>query len=110
MISYIEKKSHADWIDVNNRLGSKRRVNIPDEHSGGDVVNARGRLPVRNNLLPGGRKIICQFLTNEIRIYIDLLNRAVNLSDDDIGAALKGVQVNCPFVVKSLEEKALDNP
>jgi len=99
-----------DWIDVNNRLGSKRRVNIPDEHSGGDVVNARGRLPARNNLSPGGRKIICQFLTNEIRIYIDLLNRAVNLSDDDVRAALKGVQVNCPFVMKSLEEKARDNP
>ena len=67
-------------------------------------MNARGRLPVRNDLSDDGQVIVCQFLKNEIRIYIDLLNRAVNLSDDDIREALLDVQKNCPSVLKSLIE------
>ena len=79
-------------------------IEIPDKDSDAEKVNARGRLPVRNNLSLDGQVIVCQFLKNEIRIYIDLLNRAVNLSDDDIREALLDVQKNCPSVLKSLIE------
>ena len=48
------------------------------------MLAARGCLPVRNNLSNDSQVIVCQFLKkSEIRIYIDLLNRAVNLSDND---------------------------
>mmetsp|Transcript_3247 Transcript_3247/g.5225 ORF Transcript_3247/g.5225 Transcript_3247/m.5225 type:complete len:125 (-) Transcript_3247:638-1012(-) len=100
----------ADWINVNKILGARRDVDIPGEGSEGERVNAGSRLPVQNTLNARGRRILCQFLTNEIRIYIDLLNRAVNLSDDDVRAALEGTQANCPSVVKYLGGEAGNGP
>ncbi len=75
---------------------------IPEQGSDADVLNARGKLPVRNDLSPRGQDIICHFLKNDIRVYIDLLNRAVNLSDDDVRAAFEVIHRNCPSVVTSL--------
>ena len=98
------KNLWSDWQHINKMLGAKRYIEIPDKGSDAEKVNARGRLPVRNNLSLDGQVIVCQFLKNEIRIYIDLLNRAVNLSDDDIREALLDVQKNCPSVLKSLIE------
>mmetsp|Transcript_34512 Transcript_34512/g.63442 ORF Transcript_34512/g.63442 Transcript_34512/m.63442 type:complete len:128 (-) Transcript_34512:53-436(-) len=96
------KNLWQDWIDVNKILGARRDVDVPDEGSEGERVNAGSMLPVKNTLNARGRQVLCQVLTNEIRIYIDLLNRAVNLSDDDVSAALQGMQANCPSVVKYL--------
>ncbi len=89
---------------MNNILGAPRDVVIPEKGSDGDILNARGKLPVRNNLSSRGQDILCHFLKNDIRIYIDLLNRAVNLSDDDVRDALEVIQRNCPSVVTSLVE------
>ena len=75
---------------------------MPNKDSGEDVINARGSLPVANNMSPKGRAIICLFLTEEIRVYTELLNRAVNLSDENIRLALERVQKNCPYVFESL--------
>ena len=89
-------------------LGSKYDVAIPDKESEAHVVNARGALPVSSNLSDAGRKIICQFLVDEIRIYIDLLNRATNLSDDDVLSSLEGLKKNCPDVMDSLAANKLE--
>jgi hypothetical protein len=97
-------KIWEDWVAVNNMLGAPRDVIVPERGSDADVLNARGKLPVRNNLSPRGQEILCHFLKNDIRIYIDLLNRAVNLSDDDVRDALVVIQRNCPSVVTSLVE------
>lgn len=75
---------------------------VPEKGSDADVLNARGKLPVRNNLSPRGQGIICHFLTNDIRVYIDLLNRAVNLSNDDVHTALEVIHRHCPSVLSSL--------
>ncbi len=99
----------TDWINVNNMLGAKRNVDIPNEGSHEGRVNSGSTLPVRNNLTPKSRKVLCQFLTNEIRIYIDLLNRAVNLSDDDVRAELEGVETSCPSVMEHLKEEINNN-
>lgn len=96
------KRLWEDWIDVNNLLGSTKPVTIPDKDSEGGKVNARGTLPIRNNLSKDGQEIVCHFLKEDIRVYVDLMNRAVNLSDDDVREALAGVQKNCPTVVESL--------
>lgn len=91
-----------DWVDVNNILGATRDVVVPERGSDADVLNGRGILPVQNNLSPRGQGTICHFLKNDIRVYIDLLNRAVNLSNDDVRAALEVIHRNCPSVLSSL--------
>ena len=96
------KKLWSDWIDINNLLGSKKNVDVPDKESEGGVVNARGSLPIKNNLSATGQAIICQFLKNDIKIYIDLMNRAINLSDDDVKEALESVHKSCPSVLQEL--------
>ena len=92
----------TDWRLVNRLLGSKRDVDIPDKGSDGNVVNAAGSVPVRNNLSFSSRMVLCEYLKNEIRIYVDLLNRAVNLSDDDIRSTLAVTERNCPQVMTLL--------
>ncbi|KAL7535916.1 hypothetical protein ACHAXR_006805 [Thalassiosira sp. AJA248-18] len=101
------KSLWRDWIDLNRLLGGTSvDLVVPDEGSKAEAVNARGRLPVRNNLSDRGRTTMCKHLANEIRIYIDLLNRAVNLSDDDIRSALELCSKNCPSVLHWLVHKA----
>lgn len=76
-------------------------MTIPGEETV-DSVNTQARMPVQNNLDAHGQSVICEYLKNEIQIYIDLLNRAVNLSDEDVRGSLKTLQANCPAVVDSL--------
>ena len=101
---FVLRTTHIwqDWVDVNNNLGATSDVNVPEKGSYADAINARGMLPVRSNLSPHGQGIICKFLKNDIRVYIDLLNRAVNLSDDDVHDALEAVHRNCPSVLSLL--------
>jgi hypothetical protein len=91
-----------DWVTVNNILGSTEDVSVPEKGTEEDTVNARRSLPVRNNLTPEGREILCQLLREEIRVYVSMLNRAVNLSNDDVQSSLDGVKNNCPLVYESL--------
>lgn len=88
-----------DWTKINKMLGEKRYIEIPDRGTEAERINARGRLPVKSNLSKEGQKIICQFLKTDIKVYTDLLNRAVNLSDDDVREALEEVQNSCPLLV-----------
>lgn len=97
-------KIWEDWVDVNNILGATKNVVVPEKGSDADVVNARGKLPVRNNLSPRGQRITCHFLKNDIRVYIGLLNRAVNLSNDDVRDALEVIHRHCPSILSSLVE------
>ena len=79
-------------------LGEEKEPYTPAEGSESERVNARhDQLPVRNNLSSHGKVIVCQFLQNEARLYVDLLNRAVNLSDDDVREAIIDVQTSCPI-------------
>lgn len=87
---------------MNNTLGANEDVEVPEQGSDEYVINAQGRLPIRNNMSTGGGNIPCKLSTNEIRVYIDLLNRAVNISDEDVRSALEGVQKSCPTAMKSL--------
>jgi len=97
------KNLWPDWIQVNRLLGSTQDVTIPDDDSGGKKVNARGKKPVRSNLSDRGQEYVCEhFLKNDIRRYIDIMNRAVNLSDEDVMLALEELKENCPLVVKNL--------
>lgn len=91
-----------DWVQVNNLLGSTYDVPVPSREDAERVINARGRLPVRNNVSEEGKMILCKYLKEEIRIYIDLLNRAVNLSDEDVRVTLEDLQRNCPEVIETL--------
>ena len=91
-----------DWVTVNNLLGSPEDVPIPDSVNEGKVVNSQGKLPVTSNLSDEGRESLCKFLRNEYILYLDLLNRAVNLSDDDIKSALDDAYKNCPVTMKSI--------
>ncbi len=90
-----------DWVQVNNLLGSTYDVPVPSREDAERVINARGRLPVRNNVSEEGKMILCKYLKEEIRIYIDLLNRAVNLSDEDVRVTLEDLQRNCPEVIET---------
>ena len=103
------KSLWRDWRELNKILGKgKKEVDIPDEGSRSEVVNARGKLPVKAKISEKGKSIICMLLKDEIKIYIALINRAVNLSDEDVKVALEGVQKNCPSVIYWLnaEDKA----
>ena len=93
-------------MTVNNLLGSPKNVPIPDGINEGKVVNSQDKLPVKSNLSSGGREILCKLLRNEYTLYIDLLNRAVNLSDDDIKAALDDVYKNCPAILESIGQNS----
>lgn len=91
-----------DWINVNNLLGSPTDVPTPDSINEGKVVNAQATLPVKSNLSNEGRKLLCNMLRNEYILYLDLLNRAVNLSDDDVKLALDNAHKNCPAIFESI--------
>lgn len=95
-----------DWVTVNNMLGSPNDVPIPDTINAGKVVNGQSQLPVTSNLNSQGREILCKFLRNEYILYIDLLNRAVNLSDDDMKSTLDDVHKNCPAILESIGENS----
>ena len=96
------KKLWEDWVNVNNLLGSPKDVPVPDSMNEGQVVNCQGDLPLKSNLSDEGRKLLCKLLQNEYVLYIDLLNRAVNLSDDDVKYALNNAYKNCPDILESM--------
>ena len=96
------KKLWEDWVTINNLLGSPSDVPIPRSIDEGQVINSQRRLPVTSNLNSEGQEILCKLLRNEYKLYIDLLNRAVNLSDDDIKSTLGDVHKNCPAIFESL--------
>ncbi len=96
------KNLWQDWVTVNNLLGATEDVPIPDSNDEGKVVNSQAKLPVRSNLSDEGRATLCKLLRNEYILYIDLLNRAVNLSDDDIKSALDEAHKNCPDILESI--------
>ena len=89
-------------MTVNNLLGSLEDVPIPDSINEGKVVNSQGKLPVTSNLSDEGRESLCKFMRNEYILYFDLLNRAVNLSDDDIKSTLDDAYKNCPVTMESI--------
>ena len=93
-----------DWRTVNDLLGSPTEVPIPESVDEGQVVNSQKNLPVKSNLSSNGQRILCKLLLNEYKLYIDLINRAVNLSDDDIKTTLEEVQRNCPAIFESMLE------
>jgi len=93
-----------DWRTVNNLLGSPTEVPIPESVDEGQVVNSQKNLPVKSNLSSNGQRILCKLLLNEYKLYIDLINRAVNLSDDDLKTTLEDVQRNCPATFESILE------
>ena len=99
------KSLWQDWVTVNNLLGSPEDVPIPDSINEGKVVNSQGKLPVTSNLSNEGRESLCKFLRNEYILYIDLLNRAVNFSDDDIKSALDDAHKNCPAILESIGDQ-----
>jgi len=72
----------------------------------GKVINSQAQLPVKSNLNSEGREILCKILRNEYILYIDLLNRAVNLSDDDIKSTLDDVHKNCPAILESIGQNS----
>lgn len=96
------KSLWQDWVTVNNLLGAPEDVPIPDSNDEGKVVNSQAKLPVRSNLRDEGRATLCKLLRNEYILYIDLLNRAVNLSDDEIEFALDDAHKNCPDILESI--------
>ena len=100
------KSLWPDWVTVNNLLGSLEDVPIPDSINEGKVVNSQGKLPVTSNLSDEGRESLCKFMRNEYILYFDLLNRAVNLSDDDIKPALDDAYKNCPVTMESIVQNS----
>ena len=96
------KSLWQDWVTVNNLLGAAEDVPIPDSINEGKVINSQAKLPVTSNLSDEGRDSLCKLLRNEYILYIDLLNRAVNLSDDDIKSALDDAYKNCPAILESI--------
>ncbi len=96
------KSLWPDWVTVNNLLGSPEDVPVPDSINEGKVVNSQGKLPVTSNLSDEGRESLCKFMRNEYILYFDLLNRAVNLSDDDIKSTLDDAYKNCPVTMESI--------
>mmetsp|Transcript_31780 Transcript_31780/g.72650 ORF Transcript_31780/g.72650 Transcript_31780/m.72650 type:complete len:456 (+) Transcript_31780:84-1451(+) len=101
------KNLWPDWININNLLGAQEDVEIPNDESGGQHVNSRGgRQPVRNNLDAKGQKYLCEhLLKKDIIRYIDLMNRAVNLSDEDVKREVEGINASCPTVLESLAKQ-----
>ncbi len=89
-----------DWVVVNNLLGSSHNVTVPKSDET-NKLNARGELPIESNLSDEGRKTLCHFLKSDIQIYISFLNRAVNLSDEDVKVTLEDLQESCPEIVES---------
>ncbi len=97
------KKLWEDWVNVNNLLGSPNDVPVPNSVDEGQSVNSQGDLPLKSNLSDKGRKLLCKLLQNEYALYIDLLNRAVNLSDDDVKHALNNAYKNCPDILEAYD-------
>lgn len=103
------KSLWQDWATVNNLLGATEDVPIPVSNDEGKVVNSQAKLPVKSNLSDEGRETLCKLLPNEYILYFDLLNRAVNLSDDDIKSALEDAHKNCSAILESIGRNSYKN-
>jgi len=53
-------------------------------------------LPLKNNLSIEGRNVLCNFLKDEILLYLNILIYASNLSEDDIDLSLEEIGTSCP--------------
>lgn len=96
---FVIRTNHLwqDWLVMNKMLDPTRRVYIPYNRHARNVHNLT--LPVTRNISKEGQGILCEALKKEYRIYFDLLNRAVNMNEEDIQEARDIASKNCPKLI-----------
>jgi hypothetical protein len=92
---------NQDWGGVNEYLGQNRGSIMLQQHKLRDSSMA-GRL-VSSELSEEGRKNLCLGLRKEYETYFGMLNKAVNISPDDVAKRLELAKKNCPWLELSLE-------
>ena len=53
---------------------------------------------MKNIISESGRKNMCLALEDEYRVYFEMLNAALNLSEDDVKDSMKIARKNCPWL------------
>jgi len=97
---FVIRQEHLwkDWFRLNEKLGEDEshleimKSRLTEDRNKRSYKN----LPIKNDLTPYLTSHICALLENEIKLYISLLNRAVNLSDEDILESLNDLNKTCP--------------
>eukprot|EP00546_Thalassionema_frauenfeldii_P021884 CAMPEP_0178905876 /NCGR_PEP_ID=MMETSP0786-20121207/6519_1 /TAXON_ID=186022 /ORGANISM="Thalassionema frauenfeldii, Strain CCMP 1798" /LENGTH=291 /DNA_ID=CAMNT_0020577533 /DNA_START=530 /DNA_END=1405 /DNA_ORIENTATION=+ len=91
----VMRKEHLkdDWVSVNKFFEPKKSVLQPPRQ----VRNFNKlMLPVTKELSPGGQKTICQALEEEYKVYFQLLDRALNIHDEEKIESMRYSQKRCP--------------
>jgi hypothetical protein len=91
----------GDWESANQYLGQERIATFEDLENRRDYKGMI--LPVSKNVSDLGRKRLCRALHPEYQAYIQFLNRAENLNDNQRRESLETGRKNCPWLNLSLE-------
>jgi hypothetical protein len=85
-----------DWENTNLFFGDDTNSNFTNIAS---LKNSSAvEYPVKNIISESGRKNMCLALEDEYRVYFEMLNAALNLSEDDVKDSLKIARKNCPWL------------
>ena len=101
---FVIRQEHLweDWYEFNHLLEKQLNDGVTETVS----TNVRQQqhhhlrstkdLPVKNDLREHEIRIMCKYLREEIQLYVSLLNRAVNLSNEDVVESLSDLYKTCP--------------
>ena len=106
---FVIRKEHLynDWIKLNSIFQNQHEQNLLNEINYTDIhsvhydteikIRNEANAPLPNDLVPYEIQMLCPYLQEELKLYISLLNRAVNLSDKDVLASLQDLNETCPI-------------
>lgn len=89
-----------DWISVNRALGQTDPVYIPEDDGSMlrnvTFLEASNKMPVTRDLNEVGQSLLCNALRMEYRAYFWLLQRAKNVSTDEVQHSIDYAKRKCP--------------
>jgi len=86
----------TDWISAEKHLAEQARdfrpinVSFPHRNQSRNVTNKD------KDISPKGMKQLCRVLCPEIKVYMELLDRAINLSPEQVHESLNLLRMSCP--------------
>lgn len=60
------------------------------------MVQAHAKNETELYLSPRSKEVLCKVLCNEIRVYKEIINKAINLDEEEIKEAIDDLTVSCP--------------
>lgn len=99
---YVTRQEHLqeDWESVNRHLGQVEEVGLlPHQRSQHSSVQT---MPVQKRLSRRGKRLLCNALTGEYEAYLWFLQRATNLTPEEVSKSIQYSISQCPQLTRML--------